>query len=138
MERTEIVNAKTKVEIEVPPQLTKSTRRKNAYHCVFAEACTRSLHVDEAIVHLSTAYLRFRGEKVFRRYRVQMRLRDQIVAFDKFGVFEPGIYTLSTIQPSHQARGERQGSDKPPKNGPKRRGGIKIKGVRERANIATL
>jgi hypothetical protein len=138
MERTEIVNAKAKVEIEVPLQLTKSTRRKNAYHCVFAEACARMPHVDEAIIHLSTAYLRFRGEKVFRRYRVQTRLRDQIVAFDKHGEFEPGIYTLGTIQPSHQARGERQGSNKPSKGGPKRRGGVKIKGVRERANIATL
>jgi hypothetical protein len=138
MERTEIVNAKTKVEIEVPPQLTKSTRRKNAYHCVFAEACTRSLHVEEAIIHLSTAYLRFKGERVFRRYRVQMRLRDQIISFDRFGVFDPGIYTLGTIQPSHRASGERQGSDKAGKSGQKRRGGVKIKGVRERANIATL
>jgi hypothetical protein len=138
MERTEIVNAKTKIEIDVPTQLTKSTRRKNAYHCVFAEACARMPQVDEAIIHLSTAYLRFKGEKVFRRYRVQTRLRDQIVAFDKFGAFDPGVYTLGVIQPSHQASGERQGTDKPAKGGPKRRGGVKIKGVRERANIATL
>lgn len=138
MQRTEIVNAKKNIEIEVPPQLTKSSRRKNAYHCVFAEACAKLPQVDEAIVHLSTAYLRFKGEKEFRRYRVHTRLRDQIVNFDRFGSFEPGIYTLGVIQPSHQASGQRQGTNKPPRGGPPRKGGLKIKGVRSRANIATL
>jgi hypothetical protein len=140
MKRTEIVNADKPLEIEVPAQLTKSSRRKTAYACVFAKACQKIPNVEEAIIHLSTAYLKFKNEKHFRRYRVGQRLRDQIVMFDKYGDFEPGIYALAALQPSHRARGTRQGTPGTGKysSGLPRRGGIHMKGVRHRANIATL
>jgi hypothetical protein len=138
MDRTDIINAKTPLFIDVPEQLTKSTRRKNAYHCVFAEACARVPQVQEAIVHLSTAYIKMKGEKYFRRYRVSTRLRDQIVMFDRFGAFDPGLYSLGVIQPSHQARGRRQGTAGTGARTDQKRKRVFIKGVRAPANIATL
>jgi hypothetical protein len=138
MDRTDIVNATKPLIIEVPEQLTHSRRRKNSYHCVFAEACQKMPQVEEAIVHLSTAYLRFKGEKLFKRYRVLQRLRDQIVMFDRFGVFDPGEYTLTTIQPSHRADGRRQGTSPTGAKPAAQRKRVFIKGVRAPANIATL
>jgi hypothetical protein len=139
MHRNDIINAETPLLITVPAQLTKSKRRKNSYHCVFAEACQLIPQVEEAIVHLSTAYLRFKGEDTFRRYRVQTKLRDQIVAFDKYGDFEPGEYRLGVLQASHQANGRRQGSNKTGYgHGVRRSKQMMIKGVRTRANLSTL
>jgi hypothetical protein len=144
MYRTEIVNADKPLVIEVPKQLPKKGRRKNSYHCAFAEACALKPDVEEAIIHLSTAYIRFKGHKRFRRYRVQQRLRDQIVMFDKYGDFEPGEYTLGIIQPSHQASGSRQGSntkpvfhEREPKD-PAKRKRVLVKGVRAPAKISSL
>lgn len=141
MDRSEIVNAKKGMVIEVPEQLTKSTRRKNAYHCVFAEACASLPNVEEAIIHVSTAYIKFKGQNHFTRFRVNTTLRDQIVMFDRFGVFDPGFYTLAVLQPSHQARGERQGGvhTSKPKGALIRPRKIQwLKGVRAPANLSTL
>lgn len=140
MYRTEIVNANTKLVIEVPEQVCKKGRRKNSYHCAFAEACALKPEVEEAIIHLSTAYIRFKGQKKFRRYRVQQRLRDQIVMFDKYGDFEPGEYTLGIIQPSHQARGVRQGTNSTNRQplDPMKRKRVLVKGVRAPAKISSL
>jgi hypothetical protein len=138
MNRTDIVNADTPIVIEVSEQATKSQRRKNPGHCAFAEACNQMPHVEEAIIHLSTAYLKFKGEKKFRRYRVNTRLRDQIVIFDKYGDFEPGDYTLATISESHKASGKRQGSAGTGLKPGDKRKRVMIEGVRGRANISAL
>lgn len=141
MQRTDIINAKEKLTIDVPPKLARSKRRRNAYHCVFAEACNRLPEVAEAIIHLSTAYIRFRGEEHWTRYRVHTRLRDQIVIFDRYGDFEPGEYSLGCIQPSHQASGRRQGTTGTGTRWTeerRKRKRVFVKGVRAPANIATL
>jgi hypothetical protein len=140
MYRTEIENATKTLVIDVPSQLPKKGRRKNAYHCAFAEACTLIPTVEEAIIHLSTAYIRFKGHKKFSRYRVSQRLRDQIVIFDRYGDFEPGEYTLSLIQPSHRASGRRQGTEgnnREPLD-PIKRKRVLVKGVRAPARISSL
>jgi hypothetical protein len=142
MKRNEIDNATKAMIIDVPEQLTHSSRQRNPNNCVFAKACRNIPDVEEAIVHISTAYLKFKGEETFRRYRVNTRLRDQIVAFDRFGVFDPGEYTISVIQPSHRADGRRQGGKKgrtPTRSKESyKRKVVQIKGVRARANIASL
>jgi len=139
MERDNIVNADEKLTIHVTFELTKNIRRKNPYRCVFAEACTKLPEVEEAIVHLSTAYVRFRGEDKWTRFRVQSNLRTQIINFDKSGSFVPGFYTLSTLQPSHRARGKRQGTfGNGGKTHNKRGPRAFIKGVRAAARIASL
>lgn len=141
MYRTEIINATKPLVIEVPDQVVKNKgRRKNSYHCAFAEACNLKPEIDEAIIHLSTAYIRFKGQKLFRRFRVQQRLRDQIVMFDKYGDFEPGEYTLGCIQPSHRAHGKRQGTQgqgRAPVD-PAKRKRVLVKGVRAPAKISSL
>lgn len=137
MYRTEIENANQKLVIEVPEHV--SGRRKNAYHCVFAEACNQLPNVDEAIIHLSTAYIRFKGQKTFTRYRVSLRLRDQIVMYDRFGAFDGGTYTLSVIQPTHRASGKRQGTEQKTFGQPaSNRKRVMIKGVRAPAKISSL
>jgi hypothetical protein len=139
MYRSEITNADKPLVIEVPEQ-EKRGRRKNSYHCAFAEACNARQDIDEAIIHLGTAYIRFKGKKKFIRYRVGTRLRDQIVMFDKYGDFEPGEYTLSPMR-THSAVGKRQGGegrgDVVPVN-PVKRKRMLVKGVRAPAKIASL
>jgi len=142
MYRTEIINAEKPLVIEVPAQLVKEKgRRKNSYHCAFAEACNLRPEIEEAIIHLGTAYIRFKGQKKFIRYRVGTRLRDQIVMFDKYGDFDPGEYTLSPMR-THAATGMRQGGSKggvpvKPFN-PVNRKRVLVKGVRAPAKISSL
>jgi hypothetical protein len=149
MKNTDIINADEPLTIDVPAPLTNSKRRRNAYHCVFAEACMKLPRVAEAIVHVSTAYIRWEGEEHFTRYRVPVSLRDQIVSFDKTGGFDPGEYRLVPIQPSHRAWGKRQGGPNkelswkdwidPKRDPPKpKRKRVFIKGIRAPANIASL
>jgi hypothetical protein len=130
MKNTDIVNADEGMEIEVLPETTISNRRKNPYHCVFAEA----------IVHLSTAYVRFKGADKWTRYRVRAPLRKQIVSFDRHGTFDEGMYWLSAIQPSHRAMGKRQGGATYKKTGePKwRKTRAYLMDVRAPARISSL
>jgi hypothetical protein len=148
MKNTDIINAESPLTIDVPAPLTHSSRRRNAYHCVFAEACMKLPRVAEAIVHVSTAYIRWEGEDHFTRYRVPENLRAEIVSFDKTGSFTSGEYRLIPIQPSHQARGKRQGGsnpaewrrwlkEQPDQAKPKRKRAF-IKGIRAPANISSL
>jgi hypothetical protein len=143
MYRTEITNAAEPLIIEVPAQVVKNTRRKNSYHCAFAAACKLKPEIDEAIIHLGTAYIRFKGKKKFIRYRVGTRLRDQIVMFDRHGEFDAGEYTLSPMR-SHASVGRRQGSNRKPllperePTNPVNRKRVLVKGVRAPAKISSL
>jgi hypothetical protein len=56
--------------------------------CAAAQACVNHLKVLEARVHLSRIYLRF-DDKQWFRYETPLPLRQEIIAFDRGGKFEP-------------------------------------------------
>jgi hypothetical protein len=62
--------------------------------CAIARACRRQLHVLEARIHLTRAYLRMDDEK-WVRYETPRLARDEIIAFDRGGTFEPCHLTLT-------------------------------------------
>jgi hypothetical protein len=61
----------------------------------------RELHVKEARVHLSRIYLRT-NDTNWVRYQTPVELRQEIIAFDRGGVFEPREFKLTPITPSAQ------------------------------------
>jgi hypothetical protein len=103
-----IVNAKRRKLITITEKDVARSTRKAAGDCAAAKACCRLPGIQAARVHISTTYL-FNGVH-WMRYRTPMIVGREIVAFDRDGRFSPGEYYLSPIQPSHQARGERQGT----------------------------
>jgi hypothetical protein len=137
MKRTDIENAKRGIVIHVPANI--SNRTKNPDNCAFAKACRLLETVEDAAVYVSTAYLKFKNQEKWKRYRVLADARREIIKFDRTGKFSPGSYKLGVIQASHQAYGRRQGTEgdqsKPlvPRKRP-----VFLKGVRGRAHISAL
>ncbi len=64
--------------------------------CAAAIALEREPGVQQAKVHLSRVYLK-EGDK-WVRYLTPKSLRDEIVAFDRGGKFEPGAHMLLPVQ----------------------------------------
>lgn len=104
----EVVDARKKVKIEITPSDIKKGSTKDAAACAAALSCMRQLSATEARVHLGRTYVK--QDKKWVRYNTGYALRSEIVAFDRGGAFEPGIYVLSPIQPSRRDSGKRQGT----------------------------
>jgi hypothetical protein len=102
---------------------------KKPESCAAARACYRELHAKEVRIHTYRAYVRT-NESNWVRYWVPTRLRQEIVAFDRGGQFEPGEYKLDKIPPSSAVTGKTQGT-RPPrkKQGPPRKS-YKLQNVR--------
>lgn len=81
--------------------ITKSDVRmgslKNAKSCAAAVALCRHTGCDAARVHLARTYIKKDGS--WRRYATPPALRNEIIAFDRGGKFEPGEYVLGPVQP---------------------------------------
>ncbi len=98
--------------------ITKAhTKAPNA--CAVARACARQLHVKEARVHLGRIYLRT-NETNWVRYQTPASLRDEIIAFDRGGSFQPGEFRIKPIDTYTQTR-ERSARSNTTKTGKKRR-----------------
>lgn len=69
--------------------------------CAVARACQRELHVIEARVHLSRTYLRT-NKSNWVRYATPQAMREEIIAFDRGGAFQPQEFTLKPLQPAKQ------------------------------------
>jgi hypothetical protein len=95
---TEVADAKEDITITVTKNDVRLGSLKDAKSCAMAQAVCRQEKVDEARIHFSRAYIR-KGKKWYR-FGVPMALRNEIIAFDRGGAFEPGKYTLSPVQPS--------------------------------------
>jgi hypothetical protein len=90
-EVTRVVSGKKAIYVEVKPEDGKGHKKEHT-KCAMAAACTRELKLDTAIFARSTAYL-VKG-KVARRYKIGSAAREEIVAFDRSGIFTPGLYKL--------------------------------------------
>lgn len=104
-----VVDAKKSIHLVITKGDVKKGKVKDPSGCAAAVACRRALKAHEARVHIGRTYLRFNGK--WERYHTSPALRAEIVAFDRGGVFEPGIYTLQKMQPSKKS-GKRQGAEK--------------------------
>ena len=138
MKREDIENATTSITIHVPRDISKRTR--NPQECALAKACKKDVRIEEAVIHVSTAYIKFKGEEKWKRFRVPEGARHEIIRFDRTAQFTDGDYKLVPLQPSHMSRGKRQGTPGtlPLKPSPanRKQKPVHLKGVRVRANLA--
>lgn len=133
---TKVVDGTGDKIVEVTSKDAGAAKVKSHDHCAMALACKRSLHLDGAIIALSTAYL-VKG-KTAKRYRVPPGLRQEIVSFDRGAGFGTGQYRLSEI-PHYEKLGARQkrkggklgGANKTASGGLKKRFYQTTKGVRD-------
>lgn len=129
-----IQNAKKPVTIKVLATDIKKADPKRPDACAFAQAALRQAGCSRARIHISTSYLEFDGK--WLRYRTPTSMRDEIISFDRAGVFNPGEYELRPIQPSHQAKGVRIGGKTTAKKPlPKKRKKHILTGVRHNADV---
>jgi hypothetical protein len=106
----------------------------NPNACAVALGAVRQMpEVIEAKAHLGCIYLRFRGQRGWRRYRTSQALAREIVAFDRGGKFFPGEYDLLPV-PTGALIKRLRGESKPrSRSGPKRRKPHITEGVRDTA-----
>lgn len=88
---TAVVDAKRSLDIVVSKADCRTGKTKAADQCAMAKACEKE-H-DGAIISLSVAYI-IDGTKA-TRYKVPTSVAREIVSFDRFGGFSPGVYNLA-------------------------------------------
>lgn len=88
-----VIDAKRPLTLEVLPADIAKADTKHPESCAAARACVRGLKVLEARVHLGRVYLR-QNKNNWVRYSTPKHLRDEIIAFDRGGTFEPGVFEL--------------------------------------------
>lgn len=104
-----IINAKRPLTLHVTEVDIAGSDRKKPGNCAAARACYRELHADEVRIHLGRVYVRTRGAKSWTRYNTPPAMRNEIIAFDRGGDFEPGEYTLHVPHPAQRTK-KAQGS----------------------------
>lgn len=110
-----VVDSREPVYFEITAEDIQGARRKQPNACAVARACARELHVKEARIHLGRIYLLKRGAHQWERYVTPASLRDEIIAFDRGGRFQPGEFYLAKIAGTKHATGQKRqgGPDNP-------------------------
>jgi hypothetical protein len=117
-----VIDAKKPLKLEVTRADCQLATRKNPGCCAVAKACGRELKIKGVRVHLSRLYLL--AGKTWTRYLVHSSLRQEIIAFDRGGKFEPGVYTFQAPNPNKQlgkggggkTKNPGKGKPKPPRS----------------------
>lgn len=112
-----VVNAKKKITIEVTQDdfmvAKKTGGVKDPAGCAAAVAAIRQGLCTQAKVHLGRTYLFDPETGKWQRFNTPADLRNEIIAFDRGGRFQPGTYELKPLHKNAIARmGMRQGSKK--------------------------
>ena len=94
-----IKDATSGITVEVTPGDIDNKAKKKHSQCAIAQACTRSMALDGAVIAPSRAFL-VKGTTV-TRYELSAQAIRELVSFDRGGSFEPGFYRLGKI---HKAR----------------------------------
>lgn len=108
-----VKDAKKSIRLEIMRDDILNARKKNSNCCAVAKACTRGLNVKAVKVHLTRVYLNTDG-KCFTRYIVSGAMRSEIIAFDRGGRFQAGLYNLG-VPDKTKALGYAKKSNKSPK-----------------------
>lgn len=128
-----VVDAKSAYSLVITKADIKGAARKQPAKCAVVRAVCRQMHVYEARVHLGRVYLRGGAKsRNWVRYLTPGALRQEIIAFDRGGTFEPGRFTLGAPTPSSKLGKRTGGATKKPyvKSGKKRRPHHVIQNVR--------
>jgi len=125
-----VVDAKKPVSIEIVPNDIAKASRKDPNDCVIARACRRSMHAHEVRIHLSRVYVRRTSNSQWERYLLPPRAKQEIIAFDRGGSFEPISFDLYAPTPSHKLGARTGGED-----GPKKARQLKRKAYRHVQNV---
>jgi hypothetical protein len=107
-----VINAKKPVTLHINRNDVAKADRKEPEDCVVARACRREMHAKEVRVHLGRIYVRT-NEGNWTRYMTSKSMRDEIIAFDRGGQFEPGVFTLKEPPPTRQTGRHQGGPMKP-------------------------
>jgi hypothetical protein len=95
---TDVEDADEGLDIVITKNDVRLGSLKNSKSCAAARALCRQEHCEAAFVHFSRAYIKKDGK--WKRYAVPPALRNEILAFDRGGTFEPGEYRLYPVQPT--------------------------------------
>jgi hypothetical protein len=87
-----VVDATEHMVVEITKEDCEKGKNKNPSACAAARAILREYKVKSARVHVGITYIE--EDKRWIRYKTPHSLRTELVAFDRGGTFEPGIYTL--------------------------------------------
>lgn len=109
-------DAKKPLRLVVTEDDCRKASPKKPASCAVARACGRV--ADEARVHLSRVYLLSEGQ--WSRYETPKAMRDEIIAFDRGGTFEPQEFRLKPPRPSRRL-GKHTGGQHPTRKNAKRR-----------------
>jgi len=112
-----VFDAKKPVRLIVTEDDCRRANRKKPKSCAVARACGRV--AEEARVHLSRLYLRINGQ--WQRYETPKAMRDEIIAFDRGGAFEPQEFRLKPPRPSRRLGQHTGGQHRLRKNAKRRR-----------------
>lgn len=129
-----VLDAYETLTIHVTAQDIARADIKHPEGCAVARACMRETHAIEARVHLGRVYIRTSKDH-WNRYITPRSMRDEIIAFDRGGKFEPGEFTLQIPSPTIKLGKHYGGKNKPRssklrKLAPKRRSPTIVKNVR--------
>jgi hypothetical protein len=95
---TTVKDANQQIILKITAADVKAGAKKNSNSCAAAKALCRQEQCEAAKVHMSRAYIK-KGKTWFR-FSVPLALRNEVLAFDRGGSFEPGEYVLTPVQPS--------------------------------------
>jgi hypothetical protein len=128
-----VVDPRGKVTLHITKADITKGNTKDPAGCAAARCIMREVpECIEARVHLGRTYIKTKDK--WLRYQTPGSLRSEIIAFDRGGVFEPGVYTLCPMSPTNQL-GKQQGSNKSQskrvKVSPKRKSPHTVTGVRQ-------
>ena len=94
---TPVKDATEKVVLHITKEDVRAGAKKNADSCAAAKALCREHQCEAAKVHMSRAYIKKGGK--WLRFEVGPALRNEVLAFDRGGTFEPGEYILNPPRP---------------------------------------
>lgn len=96
-----VLDANSQLFLQISKNDIKKSKKKDERKCAAATAiCRADSNVEEAIVHLTRAYIKLRENDFYIRYNVPTNLRTEIVSFDRGGDMDAGSYVLRPLQPS--------------------------------------
>jgi hypothetical protein len=126
-----VIDAKRPLTLHITGRDISLANPKQPHACAAARACLRELGAKEARIHLGRIYIRTNNGN-WQRYQTPGALRDEIIAFDRGGRFEPITVELHPVYPGHALGTPRRGGVATGK-GKRRRPYHLVKNVRDRA-----
>ena len=127
-----VIDATEPMVVEVETCDIESATPRDPGNCVAARAIRRQVHCGEAHVFRSRVYVLSINGTHWLRYQAPAALRDEEIAFDRGGRFEPQIITFPVLKPSSRT-GQRQGSNATARTGRRRQPRRVLTGLRPTA-----